>query len=96
MNFWIAVMPILFSRQGGLTAHGPPRDASLAVPLRLLKEEPAQLKTVYLEASRLEYWRASFMKALKVTPSPPPPNKIECTQPLDAWVSPCRYVFAVS
>lgn len=33
---------------------------------RLLKEQPGELKTVYLEASRLEYWRASFMKALKV------------------------------
>lgn len=34
--------------------------------LRLLKEQPREIKRVYLEASRLEYWRASFMKALKV------------------------------
>ncbi|CBJ33864.1 conserved unknown protein [Ectocarpus siliculosus] len=33
--------------------------------IKQLKEQPSQLKEVYLEVSRLEYWRASFMKALK-------------------------------
>lgn len=41
--------------------------ACFATRDRLLKEQPHQIKTVYQEASRLEYWRASFMKALKVS-----------------------------
>lgn len=32
---------------------------------RTLQEQPHEIKSVYEEASRLEYWRASFMKALK-------------------------------
>lgn len=39
-------------------------------PNRTLEEQPSELKTVYLEASRLEHWRASFMKALKVASRP--------------------------
>ena len=51
------VSPVSFFR-------APP--LALSDDARMLEENPRQIKTVYLEASRLEYWRGSFMKALKV------------------------------